>query len=46
MKFYLKFKIFIQENVFENAVSKMAAILSWGRLVNQSDSKPKLVAKI
>ena len=28
MKFHLKFKVFIQENAFENGVSEIAAILS------------------
>ena len=31
-----KYKIFIQENAFENVVFEMAAILSWGRWVKST----------
>ena len=34
MKFCLKFPVFIQENAYENVVSKIAAILSWSQCVN------------
>ena len=38
MKFYFKFKVFIQENAYENVIGKMVAILSgpkWDTPISQ-----------